>query len=70
MSKRQSTGQTNTLFNYFQSPKGKPYEKQVLNTSNNDLDVSNNGQIKTENGKCIICLYNLQSVLLLLYIPI
>lgn len=51
MSKRQSTGQTNTLFNYFQSPKVvKPREKNVLNASNSDLDVSN-GKMDIEDGK-------------------
>lgn len=36
MSKRQSSGQTNTLFNYFQSPKIKRQEKE----SNDDLNNS------------------------------
>lgn len=43
MSKRQSTGQTNTLLNYFQSPKIKKQEdkkEKVLDDSVTNLEIT------------------------------
>lgn len=54
MSKRQSNGQTNTLFNYFQSPKIKKHEKENKNDLNNSVPNLKSPDLNssvTEDGK-------------------
>lgn len=60
MSKRQSVGQTNTLLNYFQSPKIKKQENQNgrdLDKSTSNPKSENLNSSLVENGKEILFIF-------------